>query len=203
MKIGILGGTFDPIHYGHLWFAEYAREKFKLDKVFFVPNRIPPHRETPVATSKQRYEMVLLATLNNPYFEVLPIELEREGVSYMVDTIRDLSTYFSNAELYLLLGNDAFRDFLKWKDPYKIVEKVNIIVGSRGEEYYTNDLKDFINTFENKIFFLGFPYYPISAKEIRDRVKKGLSIKYLVPESVEEYIIKNSIYCEEDQKDVK
>jgi len=137
--------------------------------------------------------MVLLATLNNPYFEVLPIELEREGVSYMVDTIRDLSTYFSNAELYLLLG----------KDPYKIVEKVSIIVGSRGEEYYTNDLKDFIKTFENKIFFLDFPYYPISAKEIRDRVKKGLSIKYLVPENVEEYIIKNSVYCEEDQKDVK
>ncbi|ACK42556.1 MULTISPECIES: nicotinate-nucleotide adenylyltransferase [Dictyoglomus] len=203
MKIGILGGTFDPIHYGHLWFAEYAREKFKLDKVFFIPNRVPSHREIPIATSKQRYEMVLLATLNNPYFEVLPIELEREGVSYMVDTIRDLSTYFSNAELYLLLGNDAFRDFLKWKDPYKIVEKVSIIVGSRGEEYYTNDLKDFIKTFENKIFFLDFPYYPISAKEIRDRVKKGLSIKYLVPENVEEYIIKNSVYCEEDQKDVK
>ncbi|MGB9768448.1 MULTISPECIES: nicotinate-nucleotide adenylyltransferase [Dictyoglomus] len=203
MKIGILGGTFDPIHYGHLWFAEYAREKFKLDKVFFIPNRVPPHREIPIATSKQRYEMVLLATLNNPYFEVLPIELEREGVSYMVDTIRDLSTYFSNAELYLLLGNDAFRDFLKWKDPYKIVEKVSIIIGSRGEEYYTNDLKDFIKTFENKIFFLDFPYYPISAKEIRDRVKKGLSIKYLVPENVEEYIIKNSVYCEEDQKDVK
>ncbi len=203
MKIGILGGTFDPIHYGHLWFAEYAREKFKLDKVFFIPNRVPPHRETPVATSKQRYEMVLLATLSNPYFEVLPIELEREGISYMVDTIRDLSTYFSNAELYLLLGNDAFRDFLKWKDPYKIVEKVSIIVGSRGEEHYTNDLKDFINAFENKIFFLDFPYYPISAKEIRDRVKKGLSIKYLVPDSVEEYILKNSVYCEEDQKDVK
>ncbi|ACI18343.1 nicotinate-nucleotide adenylyltransferase [Dictyoglomus thermophilum] len=194
MKIGILGGTFDPIHYGHLWFAEYARERFKLDKVFFIPNKIPPHRETPLATSKQRYEMVLLATLSNPCFEVLPIELEREGISYMVDTIRDLSSCFSFDELYLLLGNDAFRDFLKWKEPYKIIEKASIIVGSRGIEDYSSDLKNFIKNFENKIFFLDFPYYPISAKEIRERVKRGLSIKYLVPESVEDYIIKNGIY---------
>jgi len=112
----------------------------------------------------------------------------------MVDTIRDLSSCFSFDELYLLLGNDAFRDFLKWKEPYKIIEKASIIVGSRGAEDYSYDLKNFIKNFENKIFFLDFPYYPISAKEIRERVKRGLSIKYLVPESVEDYIIKNGIY---------
>lgn len=194
MRIGIFGGTFDPIHLGHLWFAEYAREKFDLNKVFFIPNKNPPHRETPKATSKQRYEMVLLATLNNPYFEVLPIELEREGISYMVDTVRDLSSYFIEDELFLLIGKDAFKDFLSWKDPYHIVEKTKIIIGSRGYEEFSEELQYFIKSFESRIFFLDFPFYPISAKEIRERVKNGLSIKYLVPDLVEEYIIKNGIY---------
>lgn len=194
MRIGIFGGTFDPIHFGHLWFAEYAREKFGLNKVFFIPNKNPPHRETPKATSKQRYEMVLLATLNNPYFEVLPIELERDGISYMVDTIKDLSSYFIEDELFLLIGNDAFKDFLSWKDPYQIIEKAKIIVGSRGYEEFSEELQYFIKNFGSKIFFLEFPFFPISAKEIRERVKDGLSIKYLVPDLVEEYIIKNGIY---------
>jgi len=194
MRIGIFGGTFDPIHFGHLWFAEYTREKFNLNKIFFIPNKNPPHREAPKATSKQRYEMVLLATLDNPYFEVLPIELEREGISYMVDTVKDLSSYFVEDELFLLIGKDAFKDFLSWKDPYQIIEKTKIIIGSRGYQEFTKELQHFIKTFENRFFFLEFPFYPISAKEIRERVKKGFSIKYLVPPLVEEYIIKNGIY---------
>lgn len=198
MRIGVLGGTFDPIHFGHLWFAEYARERFNLAKVFFVPNKIPPHREPPKATSKQRYEMALLATLSNPYFEVLPIELEREGISYMVDTLEDLSTYFNTDDLFLLIGKDAFKDFLSWKEPHRIIEMVKIIVGSREAENFLPELKKFIKDFEDRIFFLEFPFFPISSKEIRERIKRGLSIRYLVPDLVEEYIIKNGIYCEEE-----
>jgi nicotinate-nucleotide adenylyltransferase len=198
-RIGVLGGTFDPIHYGHLWFAEYAREKFQLGKVFFIPNKLPPHREIPEATSKQRYEMVMLAILNNPYFEVLPIELERKGFSYTVDTLRDLSSLFHNTEIYLLLGQDAFKYFLTWKDPFDILKLSKIVVGNRGENYFSEEINRLVEKFEDRIFFLEFPYFPISAREIRDRIKKGLSIKYLVPELVESYIIKNRIYVKEEK----
>ncbi|HOJ92300.1 MAG TPA: nicotinate-nucleotide adenylyltransferase [Dictyoglomaceae bacterium] len=193
-KLGILGGTFDPIHYGHLWFAEFARESFSLDKVFLIPNKMPPHRDVPNASPKQRYEMTLLAAIDNPYLEVLPIELEREGLSYTIDTLRELKKIYPNDELYLLLGKDAFCDFLKWKSPYEILEVAKIIVGNRKEGDLNDSIKSFLEEYGNKIFFLDFPYFPISAREIRERVENGLSIKYLVPKLVEEYIIKNRLY---------
>jgi nicotinate (nicotinamide) nucleotide adenylyltransferase len=176
-----------------------CKRKFQLGKVFFIPNKLPPHREIPEATSKQRYEMVMLAILNNPYFEVLPIELERKGFSYTVDTLRDLSSLFHNTEIYLLLGQDAFKYFLTWKDPFDILKLSKIVVGNRGENYFSEEINRLVEKFEDRIFFLEFPYFPISAREIRDRIKKGLSIKYLVPELVESYIIKNRIYVKEEK----
>lgn len=192
-KIGILGGTFDPIHNGHLWFAESAKESFNLEKIIFIPNKIPPHRNNPIASEKERYEMVLLATIDIPYFEVSDIEIRREGISYIIDTIEEIKNIYKE-ELFLLLGSDAFSQFLTWKDPEKIIEFCNLIVGRRGEENFNLDLEDFINKYREKIFFLDFPYFPISAQEIRERIKNGKSIKNLVPPLVEKYIYKRRLY---------
>ncbi|MGB9858174.1 MAG: nicotinate-nucleotide adenylyltransferase [Dictyoglomaceae bacterium] len=193
-RIGILGGTFDPIHNGHLWFAESARENFFLEKVIFIPNKIPPHRDIPYAGEKERYEMVLLAISDNPYFDVWDIEIKREGKSYIVETLEEAQKIYKDKEIYLLLGIDAFNNILSWKDPERIVELSNLIVGNRGEKIFTKELEEFIKKFSKRIFFHDFPFFPISAQEIRERIQRGESIKYLVPSLVEMYIYKNKLY---------
>jgi nicotinate-nucleotide adenylyltransferase len=195
-KIGILGGTFDPIHYGHLWFAESARISFSLEKVIFIPNKIPPHRNLPIAGEKERYEMTLLATINNPNFDVSDIEIKRKGISYIKDTLEEIKNIYEDKEIFLLIGGDAFSQFLTWKDPEGIIKICNLIIGKRGENIFSNELSNFIEKYKNKIFFLNFNHFPISAKEIRERIKKGESIKYLVPELVEIYIRKKNLYIE-------
>ncbi|MCS7202197.1 MAG: nicotinate-nucleotide adenylyltransferase [Dictyoglomus sp.] len=193
-KIGILGGTFDPIHNGHLWFAESAKENFNLEKIIFIPNKIPPHRNIPLASEIERYEMVLLATINVSYFEVSDIEIRREGRSYIVDTLEEIKNLYRDKEIFLLLGSDAFSQFLSWKNPEKVINLCRLIVGKRGEENFNMDLEDFIEKYKEKILFFDFPYFPISAQEIRERIRMGRSIRYLVPPLVEEYIYKKRLY---------
>lgn len=193
-RIGILGGTFDPIHNGHLWFAESVREKFLLDKILFIPNKIPPHRDMPFATEIERYEMLLLATVDVPYFEVLDIEIKRQGKSFVVDTLEEVKKIYEGKELFLLLGMDAFSKFLSWKNPEKIIGLSNLIVGNRGEKIIDRDLEEFIEKHKNRIFFYDFHYLPISAQEIREKIQRGESIKYLVPPLVEKYIYKKELY---------
>ncbi|MEN2984708.1 MAG: nicotinate-nucleotide adenylyltransferase [Dictyoglomaceae bacterium] len=193
-KIGILGGTFDPIHNGHLWFAESAKENFNLEKIIFIPNKIPPHRNIPLASEIERYEMVLLATINVSYFEVSDIEIKREGRSYIVDTLEEIKNLYRDKEIFLLLGSDAFSQFLSWKNPEKVINLCRLIVGKRGEENFNMDLEDFIEKHKEKILFFDFPYFPISAQEIRERIRMGRSIRYLVPPLVEKYIYKKRLY---------
>ncbi len=197
-KIGILGGTFDPIHNGHLWFAESARENFNLEKVIFIPNKIPPHRDIPFASERDRYEMILLAIIDIPYFEVSDIEIKRDGKSYLIDTLEEIRNMYKNKELFLLVGSDAFSQFLSWKEPERIIKLCNLIIGKRGEEIFNINLERFIKKNKDKIFFFNFPYLPISAQEIRERIKMGKSIKYLVPSLVERYIYKKGLYCYTD-----
>jgi len=213
MKIGLFGGTFDPIHYGHLRNAEEVREGFSLDRVLFIPASVPPHKKwLAVASGEDRQGMVRLAIDQNPGFELSDIELRRPGKSFSIDTIRSYEENLSKGDsLYFILGLDAFMDIAKWKDYEEIFRRSNLIVTSRpgfGEWLTEEKIPVAVrNLFCYGIKEKGFRHesghyvYPyrltdmaVSASEIRERLKEGRSIRYLVPAAVESYIEKRALY---------
>jgi nicotinate-nucleotide adenylyltransferase len=186
MKIGILGGTFNPIHFGHLHLAERVREKLSLDKVIFIPANIPPHKDnTDIAAPKNRLKMIKLAILDNPCFLVSDIEIKREGVSYTIDTLKILRKKFKNAELFFIIGSDEVRGLNSWKDIENIKEIVQFVVAKRPG-YSLNNLNDFIQ--------IEIEEMDISGYQIRKRIREDKSIRYLVPEKVRRYILKRKLY---------
>lgn len=198
-KIGIMGGTFDPIHYGHLVTAEAAREKFCLDKVIFVPSGNPPHKKNKeISPGIDRVNMTVLATANNPYFEVSDIELKREGYTYTVDTLREfIKIYGENTRFYFITGADAVIEILTWKDVSTILKLCSIVSAYRPG----SDLDKFISMVDelervhrSNIHLIEVPALAISSTEIRQRVKNGITIKYLLPEKVEKYILEKGLY---------
>ncbi|SHJ82434.1 nicotinate-nucleotide adenylyltransferase [Paramaledivibacter caminithermalis] len=201
-KIGLMGGTFDPIHYGHLVLAEQIRTRFNLDKVYFIPVGIPPHKQgKKITSSKHRYFMTLLATITNPYFEISKIEIEDDGISYTVNTIKKFKeTVDYNAELYFITGADAIYELESWKNVKELLGLCNFIAASRpgiDEDKLKSKIKDLKEKYNGNIILTSVPALAISSTDIRNRVKKGESIKYITPESVEYYIYKNSLYLEE------
>ncbi len=199
-KIGIMGGTFDPIHVGHLVTAEAVRIEFGLDNVIFIPAGNPPHKDhSQVSQALHRYIMTAMATYSNPYFFVSAIELERPGPSYTIDTIRALSQqYGPQTELYFITGADAVGDLPTWNDIDKLLDLCQFVATTRPG--HPNALDDVIRYFgrkgEERIHRVTTPELEISATDIRERVKRGRSIKYIVPESVENYILKEGLYRE-------
>jgi nicotinate-nucleotide adenylyltransferase len=213
MKIALFGGTFDPIHWGHLRSAEEVREAFSLDRVLFVPASNPPHRRRQPTTSAQdRYEMVRLAIDGNPSFEVSDVELTRPGKSYSIDTIRFFSRRRSaNDSLYFILGLDAFREIDSWKDVDEIFPLCDLIVTSRpgngdsmslstipvavrDEFCYDPQRHVFHHKSGTSLFFLRLTDIAISASEVGNRIKVKNSIRYLVPLEVERYIESRGLY---------
>ncbi len=196
LRIGIMGGTFDPIHYGHLVTAEAARERFGLKKVIFVPSGQPPHKK-PEAVSPfwHRYLMVVLATYSNPYFEVSAVEYERGGPSYTVDTVREFRRlYGPDAELFFVTGADAILEILTWKAPEELLSLCRFIAATRPG-YDLRQLHQVLGEFYlGAVSLLEIPMLSISSSEIRERVRRGFSIKYLVPEPVEAYIYQKGLY---------
>ena len=213
MRIGLFGGTFDPIHWGHLRSAEEVREAFDLDCVFFIPASIPPHKKGKTRTAaRDRLAMVRMAVARNPRFTVSTVEIARPGVSYSIDTIR----YFAEdqckgASFYFIIGLDAFAEIGTWKDFEKIFPLCNFIVTSRPGNGYASPLRGtsiavrrlFCYDFERKIYthrygtslhFLKLTDFAVSASDIRERVRHGKSIRYLVPSSVETYIKNHRLY---------
>jgi len=193
MKIGIFGGTFNPPHYGHLIVAEFIREEVGLDKIIFIPCSIPPHKQndeylSQIASPEHRFEMVKLAIIENKFFEVSDIEIKRGGVSYTIDTINYLTSNFPGEEFYLLIGADQFAEFHTWRKPEEIVQKVKLIVFNRPGFSVPQ------TRFSKFATFITIPNIEISASAIRKRIKIGKSIKYLVPQAVEEYIFANKLY---------
>ena len=191
MKLGIFGGTFDPVHHGHLIVAEYVREQAGLDRVLFIPTLISPHKTEGDATeAPHRLAMLREAVKANPFFEVSDVEIERGGVSYTVDTLRFMRGEHASDELFLLLGADNVRDFRTWKDPGEIVKQARLIVMNRpgfsGRPVDTELPPDVIRC--------TVPAVDISATEIRRRVTEGLPISYLVPPSVSSYIERHRLY---------
>ncbi len=194
--IGIMGGTFDPIHTGHLIIAEQARYELELEKMIFIPAACSPLKtEHPKASAEDRLRMVQLATEDNPAFVVSNIEIERDGLSYTVDTLESLKTTYGNeTKLYFITGADAIADILRWRRPEQIVELASVLSLSRPG-YSLEEAKSALPAeFRERITFIEAPGIEISATDLRKRVSLGKSIKYLVPHTVERYITKRELY---------
>lgn len=196
MRIGILGGSFDPPHFAHLLIAEQAREQLGLDKVLFIPAFIPPHKQSEAgAKPSERFRMVQLAIRGNRHFETSRIELNRKGISYTVDTLNGLKQKQPEAEFFIIVGSDNLTDFRDWKSPQEILEKATLAVYERpGFE-----IERAIQVSQiHPVKLLG-ERIDISSSTVRRRVKEGKSIRYLVPEAVRKFILKNKIYRVDDK----
>jgi len=202
-KLGFLGGTFNPIHYGHLILAESARTLLDLTKIIFIPSGRPCYyKEEKPIDAKHRYNMTQLAIDSNPYFSILSIEIEKESPSYTIDTIKDISQNYNlnEFEYYYIIGSDQAIDLLKWKSPEELLSYTNLIVANRPE-YPANDLFSILRPLENyfhKIHQIDILQIGVSSKIIRKRIREDDSIKYLLPVEVESYIYKNNLYKEEE-----
>lgn len=197
MRIGIMGGTFDPIHIAHLMIAEEVREAFKLDSVLFIPAAIPPHKLGHRVTSAyHRLVMVQLATAKNPYFHVSTCELERKGPSYSLLTIRELKKiYGKETELYFITGSDSINDLHTWHKPDELLKDCHFVGTTRpGAPMDKTELEKQFGSLATKIHFFAVPELSISSTDIRARVRTGRSIKYIVPSIVEDYIYKEGLY---------
>ncbi len=198
-KLAIMGGTFDPIHIGHLVTAEEVRHEFGVDEVLFVPTGHPPHKSNiNMTTSEHRYLMTVLATAANPSFKVSRIEIEREGVTYTIDTIKELKRiYGENVRLYFITGADAIHKILGWKDCSELLQICDFVAVTRpgyNKDELLKQVEELNRTYETNIHFLEVPALAISSSNIRKRIGELKPIKYLVPEEVENYIKKHSLY---------
>jgi len=195
--IGVMGGTFDPVHLAHLIVAEEARTALSLSEVLFVPTNIQWRKaHSSYASSEDRLEMVKLATAPNPYFSVSTVDLERGGPSYSVDTIEDVRReYGSRVELFFIIGMDALMDLPHWRSPARLAEQCKIVAISRpGYKIDWSQLEVSIPQARERILLLDCPLLEISSTEIRRRMASGESIHYWVPEAVEEYIRERGLY---------
>lgn len=195
-RIGIMGGTFDPIHYGHLILAEQARECYNLDKALFVIAADPPHKNgleiTPV---NHRRQMACIAVNSNERFECSRIEIDRSGPSYTIDTLRQIvGTYGDDICVYLLVGADEAAALMSWREPYEIQKLATIAVANRPGQSVESVLQELPEDFARHIAPLQMPGVDISSTDLRERVRCGRSIKYLVPDAVEKYILKEGLY---------
>ena len=191
MKIGVFGGTFDPPHLGHLVAAEAARELLGLDFVRVIPAALSPHkiwRET--SPAEIRLEMVRLAFAGNASYIIDEREIQRKGPSYMVDTLSDLRTEFPGDSLVLLLGRDTLKDFDTWKEPDRILALAEVVALERQ----VAGLESGDSPMLKRITRLKTPLVEVSASMIRERVREGKSIRYMVPEGVREYIERHRLY---------
>ena len=197
VRLGILGGTFDPLHWAHLLMAEEARTRFDLEKVLFIPAGRPPHKDYEVSDPEDRYAMALLGTAANPAFEVSCIEIDREGPSYSADTLRQLrNIYGPDAGIHFIAGADEALDLPKWHDAESLPELARFLVVPRPG-FDMGEFKTRLpSRFYDALDFLPMTPMDVSATDIRARVASGRSISYLVPDSVEAYIRKRGLYLE-------
>ncbi|MBI4382439.1 MAG: nicotinate (nicotinamide) nucleotide adenylyltransferase [Nitrospinae bacterium] len=218
-RVGILGGTFDPVHNGHIAIALSAREKFRLDRVLFIPANLSPHKraQTPSPTER-RLEMLRLALRPYPGFAVSLVELRRAGVSYTVDTLERLRAEFPETEFFLIMGLDTFKGLGAWKGPRRLTSLCHLLVGTRPGHELKNP-EEALEEISGATYSLGAPARgpaetielqnletgmrafffelvpkDISSSEIRRRVRDGLEVKNMLPPEVEHYIIEHQLY---------
>ena len=198
MKVGILGGTFDPIHLGHLLMAESAREILDLGQVLFVPAGDPPHKqELPITPACHRQAMVELALAHNPYFELSPVDLDRSGPHYSTETVQLIQVrYDLPPELcYFIIGSDSLQDLPTWHRPAELIMICHLAVARRpGSSPDLTSLEASLPGLSDQLTWVEMPLVGISASDIRARVRAGQSIRYQVPHEVGEYIQKHQLY---------
>ena len=184
---GILGGTFDPIHVGHLRMAEVVRGKMRLDKIIFVPSNLPPHKKSAgLSSSKIRLKMTQIAVKANPHFEVSSFETKRPGKSYSIETVRHFKNIFPLTKFFFIIGKDAFAKLHQWKDIEEILTMVEFVVVNRPGKFNSPQ--------RVKHHSVLMPGMDISSSNIRQLVRQEKSIRYLVPEAVREYIERHNLY---------
>lgn len=201
MKIGIMGGTFDPIHNGHLIISEYIRESLDLDEVIFIPAGQPPHKNNNIVTSSHhRYNMTKIATNNNPYFRVSDIEITNREASYTYNTVKNLKNENNGNDYYFIIGADSLFNLETW---YKFKDLTKLVSFALWERtgYFRDDILDRIKYLTNKyhtnIYYVEGPTIEISSSQIRNRLKSNRSIRYFLPNDVIEYIMENNLYTGE------
>lgn len=192
-RIGVMGGTFDPIHHGHLVAAEEARWQFDLDRVVFVPTGRPWQKPVGVSPAEDRYLMTVIATASNPRFRVSRVEIDRDGPTYTVDTLRTLGADNPDAELYFITGADAMLEILDWKDPEEVLSIAHFIAASRPG-YDLARFEAAGPARDASVSMMSIPALAISSTDIRERIHDGRPIRYLVPEGVKSYIEKAALY---------
>ncbi|WP_066367941.1 nicotinate-nucleotide adenylyltransferase [Neobacillus fumarioli] len=185
-KIGILGGTFDPPHNGHLLIANEVLSALKLDKIWFIPNQDPPHKKKSCSiTNEDRMEMLKRALNGNPVFDIQTIELERTGPSYTIDTIRMIREQYKDHQFYFIIGADMIEYLPKWKQIDELIALVQF-VGVKRPSYSCLT--------EYPILYVDVPAFEVSSSMIRERLKDGKSVKYLMPDAVIEFIKERHLY---------
>ena len=198
MKVGVLGGTFDPVHIGHLIIAEEARLRLGLEKVIFMPAGQPRLRASDAyASAEDRLHMVELATADNPDFETSSLEIHRAGTTYTVDTLEELNNAFhEEASLFFIVGEDILEKFHLWKDPDRILQLCMLAVVTRkgAASPYDGQWASRFGCTDGAVVRLDSPVIEVSATDIRDRIARGQSLRYLVPKRVAEYITQRGLY---------
>ncbi len=200
MRVGVFGGSFDPIHVGHLVLAESCREQVGLDQILFVPCNMSPHkRDGAFGTDRQRMEMLALAIGGNRSFAASDIEIRRGGVSYTVDTLAELAASRVDDEFFFLMGSDSLNSFATWKEPKRILElALPIVVNRPGVEDNALDMLRPLCSPERFAMFSAIkvqsPLLEVSSTAIRSSSAHGKSIRYLVPSAIEKYIATQKLY---------
>jgi nicotinate-nucleotide adenylyltransferase len=195
-SLGILGGTFDPPHYGHLALAETARVQLELARVLFVPVGEPPHKpDQPITPAHHRAAMVEVAIADNPAFILCRVDLDRPGPHYTVETLALLGQEYPEAELFLLMGGDSLAQLLIWRDPAGIVRQAHLAVMPRPD--YEPDLGALERAapgIRGRLIWLASPHFDVAASDLRRRARESLPLRYLVPSPVEAYVREHHLY---------
>lgn len=196
-KLGIMGGSFNPIHIGHLHLAESARVEFGLDRVLFVPSNNPFKSGKMEVSREQRYDMVQLAVASNPAFDASPVEIVHPGKTYTIDTIKMIKKQQPEAQLYFITGADIMFEILNWRNAKELLQLTCFITATRPgypQARWKKCVRKLRRDYHAKIYKLMSSEMDITSTDIRNRIKSGKSVKYLIPEPVEDYIIKNNLY---------
>jgi nicotinate-nucleotide adenylyltransferase len=193
-RIGIMGGTFDPIHHGHLVAGEEARWQFRLDQVLFIPTGRPWQKPVGVSPAEDRYLMTVIATASNPAFAVSRLEVDNPGPSYTVDTLRRLRSELPEGTRLLFIGGaDLLQQLLTWKEPEQVLALAELIAATRPD-FDVDDVVQKVPAAAGRVHRMEIPALAISSSDIRARVARGEPIEYLVPEGVARYIQKRALY---------